>query len=426
MPTAGVDGKQITISLHGDNDNFTAMAANRSFPYSISQRSFIERTRAKVDGDVNFFYNHNWRCVMPPHGKFSSLMKAVYADSFYIRPIAVWVPDRLIPNFVPTCPHCKSNQHVDVTKARWQNSPKVLFGVNGYRYLDTKLYPCNSCKRQFAGYNPQSMKEDGQQYMGFFNFHFSGRFAVDEELYSFICSNYDTPTPKIHRMLQQMAVDTYLNDYQLYLHAVRSNKVKKQQPDVSRQDARQRTLHGTMGNDAPTRLSAHERTVRSLRSELKSIKLAHIRANARLEERICFKNLRRLKQARNYKDVVLPHVGVRKIDNLLEEGIADARELVDYPGIPNRWSDTRENRKWFERVRAKAADLYKLRKQERNRLSTRIEELEEQLSEAEALVAIGIIVNEGVSAEDDPTEAEEVAPLFLKMLDKDGYNGKAF
>ena len=183
-----------------------------------------------MDADPSFFQSRNWRCINPPNGKYSSLIKSMYADSFYVRPVAIWLPDRLIPDFVPTCPHCKSNKHVDLRKARWQNSPKLLYGVNGYRYLDTKLYPCHLCKRQFTGYNPESMKHDGHQYIGFFNFHLSGRFAVDEELFSFICSNYDTPTPKIHRTLQQMAIDSYLNDCQLYLHAVRIKKVKKQRP----------------------------------------------------------------------------------------------------------------------------------------------------------------------------------------------------
>ena len=128
------------------------MAERNKYPYSVSQRLFIEKIRAQVDADPNFFHANNWRCVNPPHGKYSSLMKAVSAETFYVRPVAIWLPERLIPNFVPTCPRCKSNQHVEVSKARWQNSPKVLFGVNGYRYLDTKLYPCCSCRRQFAGY----------------------------------------------------------------------------------------------------------------------------------------------------------------------------------------------------------------------------------------------------------------------------------
>ena len=224
------------------------MLVNINYPYPPVQRQFIERIRGRIDSEEKFFYSHDWRNINPSTGKYSSLMKSIQADSFYIRPMAVWVPHLLIPNFVPTCPTCKSNKHVDTLKCRWQNSPKILYGLKGHRYLDTKLYPCHYCKRQFTGYNPESMKHDSQYYVGMFNFHFSGRFAVDEELFSFLCSQYDTPTPKIHRTLQQMAVDTYLNDYQLYLHAVRSKKVKAHRPNVSQFDNRQRTLHATAKN----------------------------------------------------------------------------------------------------------------------------------------------------------------------------------
>ena len=166
------------------------MATRAKDPYCGAHCRCIERLRAQIDGDDKFFYSNDWRCITPQGGKHCSLMKPVYVDSFYVRPMAVWLPERLLPDFVPSCPHCKSNKFVDISKARWQNSPKVLYGLKGYRYLDTKLYPCHSCKRQFTGYNPHSMKQDGQFYVGLFNFHFSGRFAVDEELYSFICSHY--------------------------------------------------------------------------------------------------------------------------------------------------------------------------------------------------------------------------------------------
>ena len=141
------------------------MPVNPTYPYPIIQRQFIERTRQQVDSDERFFYSRNWRCIEPPNGKYSSLMKSVYANSFYVRPVAVWVPDKLLPDFVPTCPHCESNEFVNPRKARWQNSPKILFGLKGYRFLDTKLYPCNYCRRQFTGYNPESMKHDSKHWL---------------------------------------------------------------------------------------------------------------------------------------------------------------------------------------------------------------------------------------------------------------------
>jgi hypothetical protein len=402
------------------------MSSTSKYPYPVAQREFIEKIRAQVDGDDQFFHSRDWRCINPPGGRYCSLMKSVYADSFYVRPVAVWLPDRLIPGFTPTCPHCKSNRYVDLSKGRWQNSPKILYGLKGYRYLDTKLYPCHSCKRQFTGYNPLSMKEDSRHYMGLFNFHFSGRFAVDEELFSFICSNYETPTPKIHRILEQMAVDSYLNDYQLYLHAVRSSKVKAQKSGVCQNDRHQRTLHATMvAGDSQQPLSPNERTVRGLRSDLRSAKLAHAHALNKEKDRVCFKQLKRIKKARNTTEAGLPGVGVKKLEELMSEGINDARDLVDYAGVPPRWLRDREQTRLFERIRAKAAAIFEERKRETNRLINRIRELEEQLSEAEAAVELGRIVTEQMAANGEITESETPQPpLFSKMLDCEGYNGK--
>jgi hypothetical protein len=272
------------------------------------------------------------------------------------------------------------------------------------------------------------MKEDAHFYMGFFNFHFSGRFAVDEELHSFITSNYETPTPKIHQTLEQMAVDTYVNDYQLYLHAVRSCKVKKQRQNVSSQDSRQRTLFAVV-EDTPVseQLTPTERTVRSLRNQLRTAKLAHIQAIARTRDRVCFKNLQRIKKGRNTSEMAMPGVGVKKLGELIEEGIMDARDLVEYIGVPKRWSAVQEQRRLFERLRAKAAKLFTDKGKEVDRLSSKVRELEEQLSEAEAALNLQRIVTEEMAVNGEGIVEEEDdsrPPTFSRMLDKSGYNGK--
>ena len=117
---------------------------------------------------------------------------------------------------------------------------------------------------------------------------------------------------------------------------------------------------------------------------------------------------------------------MKKLEELMKEGIKDARELIDYVGIPRRWCGNREQSRWFERVRSKAATLFDERKRETNRLAQRIQELEEQQSEAEATVDLGRIVNNEmtVNGEVEDNEEDSAPPLFSKMLDRNGYNGK--
>jgi hypothetical protein len=147
-------------------------------------------------------------------------------NTFYVKSLASWVPHLLFQNFVPTCPHCKSKEFVDATRARFVNSPIVLYGAATNRYLDACLYPCNKCNRSFAGYNKQSMQLDASVYYAYFKFYLGPGYAVDQQLYSTIIEEAATEsTAMIFRRLKTHAYKRYYSDYQLYLAAVGVNKI---------------------------------------------------------------------------------------------------------------------------------------------------------------------------------------------------------
>ena len=224
--------------------------------------------------------------------------KNVTAESFYIKPIAAWVPDKLFPSHVPVCPRCETSRFVDVGKARWINNPKVLFGMDTHRYLDTKLYPCGCCNKRFTGYNRDSMKYSSNLYKGFFNFYLSGRFSVDDKLYAFITSCYDMHTPTIHRILEQACTEKYLNDYMYYLHAARAKRVKAQPPNVV-EGNRSRSLDPVLTNLTNNPATPAERTLHSLQSQLKRKRLDLLSAENKVRDSICFKYLKKRKDGRN-------------------------------------------------------------------------------------------------------------------------------
>ena len=70
------------------------MTTKLPHPYPIVQREFIEKVRVQVDSDQNYFRTRDWRWITPSNGRYCSLMQSVYAESFYVRPMAVWVPDK--------------------------------------------------------------------------------------------------------------------------------------------------------------------------------------------------------------------------------------------------------------------------------------------------------------------------------------------
>ena len=187
---------------------------NKPQPLSEVQWKFVLKTRSAINNDARAFFKvHDWKWVVPTNGgRFDSsiLSKPSSVEDFYVKPIATWVPHLLIPNHIPSCPHCKVNKNVDTVGARWMNCPKVLYGTSRYRYLDTVLYPCKLCGRRFAGYNKQSMQLDSSLYYGFFTFYLGHGFAVDEDLYRFIIKSASTAsTASIEKKLKRMAYDAY-------------------------------------------------------------------------------------------------------------------------------------------------------------------------------------------------------------------------
>ena len=211
--------------------------------YGPEQQSFIAKVRSQVDSDSKAFISScDWRCVNPKGARHDSTLqnasvsKKTRVEAFYVKSLAVWVPHLLFNNHVPSCPHCKKSDHVDTSRGRWINTPKILYGLHRHRYLDTWLYPCRRCSRHFAGYNKASMQLDAAVYYGFFNFYVGYGYAVDEELYRHVVleASLESTATIAHR-LQRLAHDAYYGDYQLYLSAVGLGKIDtrpKKKPEL--------------------------------------------------------------------------------------------------------------------------------------------------------------------------------------------------
>lgn len=403
-----------------------APSSAREYPYSKVQRAFIEDIRGKVESQGrDFFYNHDWREIKPKSGVYCSLQKKVYPESFYVKPLAVWVPHLLFEDFVPTCPHCKSKRNVNVTQARFQNSPKVLFGIEGHRYLDTVLYPCNLCKRRFTGYHPGTIKLDMDRYQGFFNFFFSGRFAIDEDLYSFIVGCYELKPQRIYNVLESLAVDRYLNNYNLYLHAVSEKKIKLARPNVTDDDRRQRTLHATH-EDNPVQQSDREKKLRKLKIQLNSKKMVLANLQLKSNNDICFKGLTKVKSSRREhtekNQEMLPALGIGKLKKLMGTGIMNARQLMDCDFMPHEWCKNEHLRNRFKQLKEMAKKIFDDRNRKLGEQNARIEILEDEIKQEEE--AVRKEQDEQEEAEEGNDQPEPRVSLFSTMDDKKGYNAK--
>ena len=403
----------------------------KKLPYSVAQDRFVQRTRHDIDANqCSYFDDHDWHRIVPNGGSRSSLRKAVSIDSFYVKPVAAWVPHLLFENHVPSCPRCRSPRFVDVKAARWINTPKILFGVSSHQYLDTKLYPCRGCGQRFTGYNRESMDLDEEKYMGFFNIYLSARFAVNEDLASFITNMYDKSTASIHRVLTQMATDRYLNDHIYYLHACRANKIKKRADNVAANG--QSTLDPLLQDvsDIPEAPAA-QRTLLRLQKDFQRTRFKLGTAETAARNNLCFRELFKSKNGRNRRHAPLPSVGTGKLQKFIDAGIESGRDLVDYNGIHPSWNDTPRRRVAFCQLRRMVQDLFSTKQKTVDALLLELDTLQSEINrqqdEVDLQLSHGLIE---LAGRDDERQQlviqalEKKNPVFSKMTDCDGYNAR--
>jgi len=65
------------------------------------------------------------------------------AESFYVKPLATWIPYLLMPNFVPVCQHGQKKGGVDVTNAAFVVNPKILCWVGSHHSFDACQHQCS-------------------------------------------------------------------------------------------------------------------------------------------------------------------------------------------------------------------------------------------------------------------------------------------
>jgi hypothetical protein len=179
----------------------------------LAQNDFIRSTRQEIDAGACRAYNSDWTNIGPSRSPcFSTSDRKVDVAQWYIKPMAVFLPDKIMPGFVPYCPRCKRFDQVDVSKSRWVDCPRVLYGFTSHRWLDTKRYPCKRCKCSFNGYNPDSIKLAGSRLVGVFPFHLTAKTAIDEDLYDHLVERMlDSPT-EIHRLLASQVRNHYIRE----------------------------------------------------------------------------------------------------------------------------------------------------------------------------------------------------------------------
>ena len=395
-------------------------------PYGAAQHNFIAKTRQSVKAlGRSFFDTNNWTNIVPPfslHTCLTSPDLSLYAESLYVRPIAMWIPHLLVPDHCPSCPRCEKNDGVDLTQlGQFVETPKLLYGVGSHRYLDTVYYSCRFCERKFAGYNERSMELDASRVIGIFNFHLSRGGAIDDDLYNFIVNHRQDTTSSIYHRLALLASDKYVDTAMFYYRAVHDKKVRMSKSGTVSESSQQRTLDGIV-----TRRKPESKTEQQLRLKRDQYEKAQRDLKSKTEQYngdVSFSWLLSQKTNRNKIKQMFPGIGVGKMEFLLHHAkISTAKELLDYdgthPGVKNSWRRTVSE--YYDRLRTVMVAQQKYVEQVSLELDTlevcvQIEEEEaENATFGDATSEVAVVT----------IEQPQLPPKFSEMMDKEKYNAR--
>ena len=238
---------------------------------------------------------------------------------------------------------------------KWIRQPKICFGLRSHRYLDTKLYYCDGCKRRFAGYDKKSLQLDAHQWAGYFPFNLSSQFAIDEDLYSYIVNAGNLPTSTIKKQLDRMAYQKYFSDHQYYLYLVGAKRIKSK---TASGDKNQSLIdsHFQKSSTKETQVD-RQRRLAKVQYDNYSRELARaersLKAGLPLRDLIQFKNNRNNYGGRS----TLKSIGITKLQRLLNMGLETGMDVLncDEEGVKDSWKNIISNR--LDELRDTITDL---------------------------------------------------------------------
>jgi hypothetical protein len=407
-------------------------------------------------------FKKDWTNIRPPQ-------PAIFTpDYYYKRPLAVFIPHLIIPNYIPACPICKKSANVMVERYQFVQNSKPLFGLQEQRELLTVKYPCTRCadgkEHWFVGYHKESLRLGGPQLLGVFRFFVAPTFAIDEPLHSYLVSQPYIPTFQLAETLASMAEKKFANDaLEYYTRAARGEtRYEKNGAKVAIGDNSQlrvtnfmvpvTTAPGVVA--APSELAAAKRKVNRAECTLIALQRQLAKAKAISEDPVYLNDyVKEKKRNKNTTARSIGSLGIKKIEELSSFDFVSLREFLDawvqhargktHPklseliaarsrmlkkqkedpsGLFDEWA--KEVKKYFATLQQDCESVEHKITQTQQELTDAKEEYNaicsvEAMEEAEEVDTIGetAIVSTG-----DAVAARAIP--FSTMYDKEGYNAK--
>jgi hypothetical protein len=216
----------------------TPMTANttttqpKKLQCSAAQLEHFQQYPRMIDEGLCEEFFKDWRNVLLQKPTIGPRRKKVLVSDYYVRSSAVWLPHIIIDNYVPCCPHCKTNSRVDTSRAKWVEFPMLCYSKPLCKYLDTCRYPCMGCKKSFRGTNLDLMAlDESGQVRALFRFHILRRCAVDEvlflDIFLDIVKRPLDSTNSIFVHLRAQGAQKYISDVIKFLVNVKSDNIAR-------------------------------------------------------------------------------------------------------------------------------------------------------------------------------------------------------
>ena len=285
-------------------------------------------------------FKKDWTNIRPPQPAIGAFTPEYY----YKRPLAVFIPHLIIPNYIPACPICKKSANVMVNRCQDVQNSKPLFGLQEQRELLTVRYPCTRCadgnEHWFVGYHKESLRLGGPQLLGVFRFFVATTFAIDEPLHSYLVSQPYIPTSQLADTLASMAEKKFANDaLEYFTRAARGEtRYEKNGAKVAIGDNSQlrvtnfmvpvTTAAGVVA--APSELAAARRKVNRAECTLEALQRQLAKAKKISEDPVNLKDY--VKEKRRKKNTTarsIGSLGIKKIEELISCKFVSIREFVD-------------------------------------------------------------------------------------------------
>jgi hypothetical protein len=324
--TSHVSGTASAAGVRPTGGQAQAQMGTNTKPRGMSQqqRAFMLKVREHIECEKCPDFFQDWTHITPARvlGLNAKRSATCTMEELCLKPMAVWAPHKLDESYIPVCPKCKTNNHVNATNPRWQlNDPKPIYRLGSSGFLDTVTYPCTKCRTSFLGTDLKSLALDKSNIvLRLFHVHMTPRAAIDQKLYEYIIhSPIGQKVSKIQEHLLHQSFACYKNEMTQFLANNNNNSIIQQQKQ-------EKSIVSFAGRRDDT--EQHWKGISLKRQEADVAKRSLDAAVQHAYRDISFETMKRTRSKHKTREIAALALGPTNLEKLLSCDILTGKQLL--------------------------------------------------------------------------------------------------